>query len=195
MVYMSSADSDSTTPVKRNDESDSLMASYMLNGISSMVGAYSQSQALKAQDEHQIKMAKMNEALAAFNAQITIEKGNEDANALLRKAGQLKGKQKAAFAAQGIDSSSGSAADILRETDTNAAMDALTIRNNAWRQAWGFGVEAANTRLKSDLASAANQNMARNTLVTGAFSAAEQGLKASYYSKKRLSQKDDGEVY
>lgn len=195
MVYMSSSDTFSPDTPANNDQSDALMASYMLNGISSMVGSYSQMQALKAQDEHQIKMARMNEALAAFNAQITIEKGNEDANALLRKAGQLKGKQKAALAAQGIDISSGSAADILRETDTNAAIDALTIRNNAWRQAWGFGVESANTRLKSDLASAANQNMARNTLITGAFNAAEQGLKASYYSKKKLSMKDDGEVY
>lgn len=87
----------------------------------------------------------------------------------------LVGSQRAASAAQGIDIDSGSALDIQLESVGIGELDALTIRNNAAREAWGYKVEAADLRNRGALAQYAGRNAAasyRNqswsTLLTGA---------------------------
>lgn len=67
------------------------------------------------------------------------------------------GAQRASYGAQGIDVNLGSALDVQTDTAYQGALDALTIRVNGAREAWGFQVEAANTRLES----AAQQRIAK----------------------------------
>ena len=54
------------------------------------------------------------------------------------RTAQMKGTQRARLSANGIDISEGSAASIQADTDWMGEMDALTIRDNANREAWGY---------------------------------------------------------
>lgn len=58
----------------------------------------------------------------------------------------LIGSQRAGFAAQGVDVGSGSAVDVQADAAYLGELDALTIRNNAAREAWGYEVEADQAR-------------------------------------------------
>ena len=67
---------------------------------------------------------------------------------------QLKGAQIAGFAKSGVDVSEGSALDVRLETAEFGELDALTIRANAEREAFGYKTEARGFRTqgKADLA-------------------------------------------
>lgn len=54
------------------------------------------------------------------------------------KLDQVLGRQRAGFAAAGIDATSGSAAQITRETERFGAQDVQTIRDNAMREAFSL---------------------------------------------------------
>jgi hypothetical protein len=82
---------------------------------------------------------------------------------------QFRGAQRAELASQGIDVGSGSALDLQDETVAMGELDALTIRNNARRLAYGFNVQAGDLRRQGILAELAAQNQA------GALRAASYG--------------------
>jgi len=63
-----------------------------------------------------------------------------------RKVGKILGSQRAAYAGQGVDVHSGSAADVRESNLREVAEDAMTIRNNAWRIAMGHKFEAIELR-------------------------------------------------
>ena len=55
-----------------------------------------------------------------------------------RQAAQLKGAQRAAMAANGLDLNEGTAAELQDQTDFFGATDAATTRTNARKQAWQY---------------------------------------------------------
>jgi hypothetical protein len=70
-----------------------------------------------------------------------------------RLAGRkLLGRQRVGFAGQGVDVNSGTAALIQADTTAGTEMDALTIRNNAAREAYGLREGAKMERYKADVA-------------------------------------------
>lgn len=96
----------------------------------------------------------------------------------------LIGSQKTAFAASGVNIDSGSALDVQTNDAGMGALDELTIRNDAAKEAWGYRVQAADYRSKSQLSRIAGSNTAQSyrnasysTLLTGA------GNIASVYRK------------
>lgn len=167
--------------------------SNIIMGLSTASAAYSQSQAEKAQGEYQTVMFEINARMAEFQAGGAIERGDWESLMVLRKGKRLAfavrragrrtvGEQKAAFAAQGIQIDSGSAGDIVTETELAseidqieirraAEIDALTIKNNAWREAWGYKEQASQYGTASALTSSAASTRARNTLLTGGMQA------------------------
>ena len=135
--------------------------------------------------------------MAEMQATDSIERGELIASELLRKktrdvstvrrtAKQIEGRQRVSFAAQGIEAS-GSAADTISETQTLAGidevaikraanLDILTIRNNAWRVAWGYKAQADEYRLKGRFTNLASKTKQRNTILTGSIQAMSWGL-------------------
>jgi hypothetical protein len=82
-----------------------------------------------------------NQAVADLMADDARKRG-EIAEARQReKTRQILGTQTAKLAAQGTDLS-GSALDILGDTAASGELDALTVRSNAAREAWGHRVKA-----------------------------------------------------
>src|SRR5262245_14171461 len=62
------------------------------------------------------------------------------------------GTQRAGFASQGVDVGTGSALDVQADAAYLGELDALTIRNNAAREAHGYQVEAERARRRGQYA-------------------------------------------
>jgi hypothetical protein len=100
------------------------------------------------------------------------------------------GAQRAGFAAGNIDVAFGSAADVQADAAYLGELDALTIRTNAAREAWGFQVQsedlrrqAAITRKEGAAAATAGQQQASaaNVAVVGTLATAGGSLLAQRY--------------
>lgn len=162
--------------------SEGLMAAgFAAQGVASVGSAYAQSQAIEAQAEFQSQMFEFNKELASYKADDALERGTKSANDLRKQVKQLIGSQRASLAAQGIEIDSGSAAEIQRNTNYMGKLDMLRIKSNAWREAWGYKVEALNYGSQANFASMAAETNSRNTLLTGGLNAAGSLAQASSY--------------
>lgn len=101
-----------------------------------------------------------------------IERGREEESRVRLMGRRTIGAQRASLAAQGVDIGVGSAADITADTALEVELDALTVRNNAAREAWGYKVKAQDLRAEGHLTARAGKQAARNTLLIGAGEAA-----------------------
>lgn len=128
--------------------------------------AYAQEKALKAQGAYTRQMFETNSRLATMDAEDAIRRGDNAAASHEADTDRLIGAQRARLAAQGQDLESGSALDIQLDTAELGAQDALTIRNNAWREAWGYRVAASDMGYKGRFAMLAANNAAVNTILT-----------------------------
>ena len=161
--------------------------------------------AIRLQAEFQKQQYDFNAVMADFQAEDTISRGETAATDHQVRTQGLIGSQRVAMAAQGIDIESGSAMEVQEDTASQSAMDVMTIRNNAWREAWGYKVQASDYRFKGQLAkfsgefgvlqaqmdaSAAEftgqqqRSAGMNSLLTGGLDAAGSFAKAGYYGSK-----------
>lgn len=154
-----------------------------------LVSAYGKHVAGKteqAKANYQAGVDKNNQTISERNAADARERGKIDERAHRVKISQLKGRQRASMGASGIELDSGSALDILSDTAEIGELEALTIRNNAERDAVNFENQAANYGVSSRNAiiggkakkSAANL-AAFGTLISGGGKAAGQHLSLS----------------
>jgi hypothetical protein len=118
-------------------------------------GAYSSSQAAKAQAEYQSDVAQANATMAGYQREDALRRGEEDAQQAARQAERMRGTQVARLASNGLDITSGSSLSILEDTAFFGAQDVQTIRNNAAREAWGYSVQADNEMASSQMYSSA----------------------------------------
>ena len=108
------------------------------------VGAHGDAKTEKMVLRYQAGMDDLNAKQAERDAQQELSKGNEQVAMTTMRAGMVKGSQRAAMAANGIDLGEGSAAEVLTSTDLMKENDVNNITANAVRAAWGHRVEATN---------------------------------------------------
>lgn len=110
----------------------------------------------------------------AINAQIgriqavdALSRGGIEEDRYRRQIAQVAGAQKAEIGARNVKGGTGTALDLLSDTAQIGEEDALTIRNESAREAWGY-------RWKADESSRYGKSMYRNaqaqagsTLLTG----------------------------
>lgn len=113
-------------------------------------------------------VAKENEKIQANSARDSLQRGANQAADAKENARRVAASQRAGAAAGGISVDSGSALDLLTETAGMGELDALTVRNNAQRAAYGYNVQAMNTKAQGRLARAHGNAQAASTLLTGA---------------------------
>ena len=128
-------------------------------------GAYQSSQASKNAYEYQSAVARNNAISAEYQAQDAIKRGEVAEAEQRRKTMMLKGSQTARLAANGLDISEGSALQILSDTDWMGEQDALTVRDNASREAWALRQQGSNAQSNSNMLSARAD--AENPLLSG----------------------------
>jgi hypothetical protein len=155
--------------------------SSLLSGGATLYGASADAEAARAQGEYQKEVADTNARIADVQATDAITRGEKDANLVGRKTKEIVGAQRAALGASGVDVNSGSAVDVQSDTKARGAADELTIRNNAWREAWGYKVESQNATKAGQYAQMAGENTARTTILTGGLNALGYGLKGAGY--------------
>lgn len=117
------------------------------------------------QANYQGKIAKRNADLESVAARDAIERGKIESQNYQRQAGQMQGAQRASLAANGIDTTFGSAASVRADTALFAAEDAQTIRENSMREVRGFDISAANYRASAQ----ASRQAATGAVIKGAF--------------------------
>jgi hypothetical protein len=164
------------------------IASTALSGYQTISGFETQqrqSLAVAARGKYQSNILEQDATLADAQAQDALERG-QIAEQRVRLAGrQQLGSTRAALAAQGVDISMGSAADVQASEAGLTEIDALTTRNNAAREAYGYKVDAMGLRQQAKLAlfganneAAALRTSSYATLVTGGLQTAAYGIQA-----------------
>jgi hypothetical protein len=143
--------------------------------VSSFQTQQRQATAASAQGNYAKSVEQRNAELARLESTDALERGQIAEQRERLATRQRIGTSRAALAAQGIDVSMGSAADVQATEAAIGELDALTIRNNAAREAWGYQVEAEFATTRGNMAAfAGNQEAAGyraeslNTLLTGA---------------------------
>ncbi|PRZ51227.1 hypothetical protein BX589_12068 [Paraburkholderia fungorum] len=127
-------------------------------------GAQQQAKATASADQYQAQVAKNNQTIAnQYAAQATADGENKVAIKQQQTA-QMIGGERAAMAANGVDLNSGSALRIQGDTAKLGDVDALTIRNNAARAAYGYQLQGLSYGQQATLdeSSAANAVSAGN---------------------------------
>lgn len=145
------------------------------NTVGSFANQRQQAGAVLAQGQYNKRLDDFNAHLADLQAQDAIARGAQAETIQRQRTGQIVGAQRASFAAQGIDANTGSATDVQSDTARIGELDALTIRNNAAREAWGYQTTGFNERQQGLLTERSAANTAAGirassygTLLTGA---------------------------
>ncbi len=115
----------------------SLAASVAGAGVAAY-GAMQQGRAASDAAKYQSKVAKNNAKVSAMMAQDALDRGSIEEDRQRKKTGLIIGAQRAAMAGQGTELGFGSPLDITGDAAAAGELDALTIRQNASREAWAF---------------------------------------------------------
>jgi hypothetical protein len=150
-------------------------------------GAYEQGQAQSQAAAYQAQVARNNSLIANQNAAWTEESGVAKETAQGMKTRAAVGSIKAGQAASGIDVNTGSAADVRSSASALGMLDAMTIRSNTAREAYGFEVAATSDQAQAGLldmeskqAQEAGDISALGTFLSGASSVGSRWGKYSF---------------
>ena len=160
-------------------------AALAIQGITQAAITFASVTSNQLESDFRERQFETNKKIAEAQAEDAIFRGEKEAARLRRRTKKLIGSQRVALAAQGIDIESGSAADILEDTAASSAVDELTIRNNAARealgfksQALGFGAQAGFQRISGRFARGA-------TIATGGLRFARDLVRFNFSGSRR----------
>lgn len=140
-----------------------------------------QSQAIRQQGKYEQFKANMNARFAERQAVEVEKQGKEDAYQYGEKVKGIVGSQRAAFAAAGIDISDqdSSIGQLTAETEKFGRLDQITIKQNAWEQAWGIRTDAQMGVFEGNLARQTSRTQANQTLAVAGLKAGEYAASAA----------------
>ena len=115
------------------------------------VGAVESGDAAKASSDYQAQVARNNALIATQNETWEAQSGAAKETAEGMKTADAVGKTKAAQGASNIDVNTGSAADVRTAESKLGALDALTIRSNTSRKAYGYAVQSESDTAEAGL--------------------------------------------
>lgn len=135
-----------------------------------------------AASRYEAKVADQNAKLSAESARQEADNTRDAALQHYRKVSQLKGQQRAAMAAGGIDVDFGNAADLQADTEMLAREDAGRIYQQGAQNVRTYDIEGANYRSSAK----ASRQAATGALIGGAFNMASTALGgAKQYSQMK----------
>lgn len=172
-------------------------ASLALAATSTAIGGYGmvkQGQSANKQAQYSATISRRNAVMAERAAVDALDKGTRDEASIRMQYKQLKGRQRAAFAANGVVVDQGSALDIVMDTVALGEYDAITTRNNAAKEAFNlreqgdqFNSQAWMQTLAGRDAQTAGYIGAGSTLLSGASTVADK-----WYQYREISAKGTG---
>ena len=132
-----------------------------------LAGSMMQAQGQQQNAAFQSGMMKQNAAFKNQTADETIIAGDTAADWQRVRTGQAVGTQRSVQAANGIDVNSGSSAQLQDDTAMLGELDALTIQNNAAREAYGYRVQANQDMLNAGQTVQNGKTAATGTILGG----------------------------
>lgn len=151
---------------------------------SAVVGAAGASEQAQAQSQaanYNAQVAQRNAQVSLQNASLSAQAGNQQVENSELKNRAVLGSIKANEGASGVDINSGSFKNVQASEDAVGQQDALTIRSNAVKEAYGYQTQAQGYEAQGslDTSEAANDKTAGNysvasTLLGGAGSTASK---------------------
>lgn len=131
--------------------------------------------AAERQGNYEGDLLDQNATMADRQAADAVARGHEGEQSTRRGMRLLSGSQRAAIGASGVMVDSGSARNVVEGDQELGELEALTIRNNAKREAWGYQVQADDYRRQGGMArtagrekAAALRRQSTSTLLSGA---------------------------
>jgi hypothetical protein len=139
----------------------------------STVGSYYAAKGQKTALKLQARIAEVNAKIAEGQSRDALQRGERQEQGTRMGAAQLRSSQRAAMGSSGIDLGSETAAAVLTSTDYLTEVETNTIKANALREAWGFRMDAGQSRSEASMARATARGIspageAFSTLMTGA---------------------------
>lgn len=130
------------------------LAGMAVKGIGGIKAGNAQAKAgLKQQEaaESQAQLSEYNAKVAGLQADDAIARGVEDEQRFRSQVRGTIGSQRAGFAAANIDVNFGTSVDVQADAAMLGELDALTIKNNAAREAWGYQVQGEDLRRRAEI--------------------------------------------
>lgn len=132
------------------------------------------------QADYQSKMMERNARMEEMRAEDAKRRGREEESRLRMNVFRIAGTQASLMAGRGQVLSSETPSSILEDTFMQGELDAAIIRENAAREAWGYGEQAAGYRAQAGLFQQAGGYNVGTSLLSGATSVADR-----WYQYKR----------
>jgi leucyl aminopeptidase len=127
-----------------------LIASAAVSTLGTVVGGVNAMNAAKARAE----VEQRNMQLERAASRDALERGAEEERRQYRRNAQRMGAIRAAQAASGLETEFGTNADVQDDAKLIGWQDAMTVRQNAMREARGFEIRAWNAETRSNQAKA-----------------------------------------
>lgn len=150
----------------------------------SLLTANAQSKAAKAQGNFQAIQMEGNAALSDIQAQDAVKRGADESKRLRIRTRQEIGAATAALAAQGQDLTGETEQAILQDYASFGSDDEQTIKNNAWREAFGYRAQAVEQRAQAGFTRLTAGNTAKQAILTGGMQAVGSVAQGYYLSQK-----------
>ena len=137
---------------------------------------------------YQANVEEQNAKQGLLAAADAIDRGDIEADAARTRTRLLIGEQRVGYAAGGVELGSGSTLAVTADTAMFGELDALTIQNNAQREAWGYIGQSEDFKRRAGLTRLAASNNAGSTLLTGGVTALGQysaGINSGAFAGRR----------
>lgn len=154
----------------------------LLGGAGQIASADAQSKAAKYNAEVQ----RQNALMAERQARNVLDAGMREEQKQKAMTSQLMARQQAAQAANGVDVTFGTPLDLMVDTAKQGAIDALTIRTNAYRNYDDTRNQAVGYRNQSALYDMEARN-SRTAGLLNAFGSTMSGLGGAYSNHVKLN--------
>ncbi len=140
--------------------------------------------AASARDEANANAAELERSAALENLKglDALKQGQLQAGLRRMRGGANRATQATAFAAAGVDASVGTPAQLGQAEERMSELDAATLENNAFRQAFGFKESGRNLRRQANALRVRGAAAMTSALVGGLGAAAQTG--ASLYANE-----------
>lgn len=159
----------------------------LVGGAIGAAGAIKASNASASAAKYNSQVASQNSQQAIQNANLTSASGSVAAGNESLKTRALVGSEVANEAASGLDVNSGSPVDVRGSTRSLGELDALTVRSNATREAYGYQVESASQKGQAGLdKSEATSDLTSGYVNAGSTLLGSAGTAATNFAKFQL---------
>lgn len=135
------------------------------------VGSIQEANAAADAAEYNAAIARQNAILSERRAEDALDRGDREEKQARLRAAKLAAEQRVGFAGGGVTSGSGSPLSVVEDTVALGELDALTIRNNAQREAFEFEVDAFNFNASANAGERTARNRRRAGIIGGASTA------------------------